>query len=136
MLNELSLLNSIFGDGAACSASCVPAVDIMENDAAYILEMDLPGRNENSVNIELNHSVLTISSKKEEKNVNEEKAEEKNKTSYLLCERRNKDFSRSFALPENVNEEGISASFKNGVLSITMNKKELAAPRRIAIEAA
>ena len=80
-MNELSFLDSLFnnvlGDATpqavyTCSA---PRVDVKEEDNAYTLEMELPGRSEKDVNIELDHDNLTISSKQEE--TKEEKKEEK-----------------------------------------------------------
>lgn len=138
MTNELSILDSLLDDvfAANCKApayTSVPAVDVTENDTAYTLEMDLPGRTENDINLELSRGILSISSKKVEEKDNKQKNEE---SKFLLRERRNTNFSRSFTLPENVAEDSISASFKNGVLVITMQKKELAAPRKIAIQAA
>ena len=137
-MNELSFLDSLFnnvlGDTTpqavyTCSA---PRVDVKEEDNAYTLEMELPGRSEKDVNIELDHDSLTISSKQEE--TKEEKKDEK-KGKYILKERRTSSFERRFRLPNDVNQESISASFKNGILTINMEKKANKAPKRIAIEA-
>ncbi len=140
MINELSLLDSLFSD--AFPGTCVnkinyiPSVDVTENNEVYSLEMDLPGRTEDDVVIELDRNILTISSKPQDKKEAKEEAKEESKEKYLLHERRKYDFSRRFTLPENIDNESIHASFKNGVLTITMNKKEAAAPKKILITAA
>ena len=83
--------------------------------------MELPGRSENDVNIELDHDNLTIASKKEE--AKEDKKDKK--TKYILKERRNANFERRFKLPDDVDKESIKANFKNGILTINkiMNDK-------------
>lgn len=96
--------------------------------------MELPGRSENDVTIELDHDYLKIASKQKEKDANEKK-EEKKAPKYILKERRSYDFERRFTLPSDVDAESISANFKNGVLYITLGKKAIATPRKIAIEA-
>ena len=139
-MTEFSLFNSLFNDllgntstGLYSNAS-TPRVDIKEEDNAYILEMDLPGRTENDVTIELDHDSLKIASKQKEKDANEKK-EENAAPKYILKERRNYDFERRFTLPNDVEAESISANFKNGVLTVNLGKKAIATPRKIAIEA-
>lgn len=139
-MNELSFIDSLFNDFLGGDTSrtlyhstyASPKVDVKEEENAYCLEMELPGRSENDVNIELDKDMLTISSKTEEKK--EDKKEKKNEK-YILRERHYSSFSRRFTLPSDVNPEGISANFKNGVLTISMQKKAIEAPKRIAIEA-
>ena len=140
-MNELSLLDSLFNDVLDCTPSTIyragvstPRVDVTEEDDAYTLEMELPGRTEKDVNIELDHDNLTISSKVEEKETKEDKKDKK-KAKYILKERRYSEFTRRFALPSDVDEESIKANFKNGILSINMKKKAIAAPKKIAIMA-
>jgi HSP20 family protein len=143
-MNELALLNNFFDDVMGdCNmpsftfkpaAYNAPRVDVKEGKGAYTLQMDLPGRTEKDINIELDHNVLTISSVHEA--TKEEKGGEKNEQKWLLRERRYSEFSRRFSLPDDVDGTKLSASFKNGVLTIDMPRKELAAPQRIAITAA
>ena len=82
-MTELSLFNSLFNDLLGNTSSSLyttantPRVDIKEEDKAYILEMELPGRSENDVIIELDHDSLKIASKTEEKNVTEKKDDKK-----------------------------------------------------------
>lgn len=143
-MNELALFNTLFDDFAddgllmpsfkLKKAFYAPKVDVKENSSAYTLEMDLPGMTEKDVNIELDHSVLTISSVQEDKK--EEKKDDKSGEKWLLKERTYSKFSRSFTLPEDVDGENLGATVKNGVLTVTMPRKALSAPKRIAITAA
>ena len=135
-MNELSFINSIF-DNMMCNTPKViytsrePRVDVKEEDNAYTLEMELPGHSEKDVDIELDHDNLTIASNSEE----EKEAKEGKKAKYILKERRSSTFERRFTLPADVDTESISANFKNGILTVCMQKKEMAKPKHIAIEA-
>lgn len=157
MMNELSLLDSLFNglNAGYCgnyNTSYVPKVDIKQEKNAYNLEMDLPGRAENDIDVQVDKDVLTISSKKEEKveeksedakNAKSDKKENKNEKTekaeepkWLLRERTVSEFSRSFSLPEDADCENISASFKNGVLNVSIPRKAPKEAKRIAIKAA
>ena len=144
-MNDLTLFDSFFNntlsdvmqDFGYRNSFNVPKVDVKENKDGYVLEMDLPGRTEKDVNIELDHNVLSISSRKEEKKEekSERKEEKKDEDSWLIRERRISEFSRRFTLPDDVNGDQVAASFKNGVLTVKLPHKAVAAPKRIAIEA-
>ena len=108
----------------------LPAVDIRETDSAYVLEMELPGFDEKNIDIHVDGSSLTIASKQ-----TEEKKVEDTKENYLLRERRFNSFSRSFKLPENANPEEIAAEFKNGVLTMEIQKRAEAQKRAVKINA-
>jgi len=92
-----------------------PAVDITEKDNAYEIAAELPGMDQNNIEVNLKNGVLTIrGEKKQEK-------EEKNKN-YYLSERRYGSFERSFQVPEGVDAKKIEASFNKGVLTVTLPK--------------
>lgn len=139
-MNELSLLNSFFDDAFAPTMSDLafthpynmPKVDVKENKEGYFMSMDLPGMDEKDINLEIDHGTLTISSRHEDKK--EEKKENDGK--YLLRERREFRFTRRFSLPEDINAECVSATFKNGVLNVNIPRKELPAPKKIQIAVA
>lgn len=146
-MNELSLFDSLFNNsmddvfGLGYRNAAVPKVDVKESGNTYSLEMDLPGRSEKDVNIEIDRNTLTISSKQEEiKDEKDSKAsnndKDAHKSKYLIKERHISSFSRSFTLPEDVDAENVKAAFKNGILTITMPRKVIAAPKKIAIECA
>ena len=108
--------------------SSVPAVDVRETEAEYLMEVDLPGLSEKDIEVKLDNSLLTVSSKKEEK-------QEEKKDGYLMRERRATSFCRSFVLPEEVDKEKIGAEFKNGVLQLTFPKVPAAKPKTIEVRA-
>jgi len=126
---------SFFGDNifapAARLLNQMPAVDVQENENAYILDMELPGCDEKNINVHIDGTSLTIASRQEE----EKKSEEKQGT-YLLRERRINSFTRSFKLPENADPQEASAAFKNGVLRLEIKKRAEAQKRAIQINVA
>ncbi|MBQ1832856.1 MAG: Hsp20/alpha crystallin family protein [Treponema sp.] len=138
-MNELSLFDTLFNDGCAgfpvfkTSANYVPKVDVKENKNAYVLDMDLPGFSENDVQIDLKENVLTISSVEEKENGNKKPEDE---FVWLIHERRSSDFERRFSLPQDIDADGITASFKNGVLTVSIPRKAEAAAKKINISVA
>jgi HSP20 family protein len=128
---------SFFGDSilapAARMLSQLPAVDIKETENAYILDMDLPGYDENNIEVHVDGSSLTITSKQEEEKKGKD---DENGGTYILRERRVSSFSRSFKLPENADPEAVSASFKNGILNLQIKKRSEAQKRTIQISVA
>jgi HSP20 family protein len=99
----------------------MPATNISETDQAYNLEMAVPGFSKEDFRIDLEKNILTVSSVKEEK---EEKKDEKAECNCHRREFGHSNFSRSFSLPEEVDKDGIKAEYNNGVLMITLPKKE------------
>ncbi len=91
--------------------------DIKEKDGNYILEMDVPGCNKEDIKIELENGYVTISAKTSNKVDEEEEG-------YIYKERFVGECSRSFYVGDNVKEEDIKASFKNGTLMLTFPKEE------------
>lgn len=141
-MNELALFNNLFDgfedDGFLMPSFNVkkafqtPKVDVKQTENAYILDMDLPGKTEKDVDIELNNKVLTISSVQEDKK--EEKSDKKSKDKWILKERSYSHFSRSFTLPEDVDSEKLTATCKNGTLTVTMPRVPATQPKRIEIK--
>jgi HSP20 family protein len=103
------------------------AVDVREDGDHIYVEADLPGFNKDEVDITLENSTLTIAA--------EHKAETQSKKSgdYLLNERRYSRFLRSFTVPPTVDEGSVQANLKDGVLTITLNKREETKPRKIKV---
>lgn len=102
------------------------------------MEMDLPGKTEKDVNIELDKNVLTISSEKvsEKENSDKKDKDEKNAGKYLIRERTYTSFKRSFTLPDDIDSENLSATVKDGILKVVMPRKEAQQPKKISITAA
>ena len=140
-MNDLALFNDLFNDfgddGYTMPAFSykkmfhMPKVDVKENKENYTLTMDMPGKTDKDVDIELNQNVLTVSSKYEVKK--EEKSDKKDETKWLIRERTVSSFKRSFTLPDDVDSEKLTANVKDGVLTVSMPRKALAQPKHIAI---
>lgn len=116
-----NFFNSLWSD---YSSTRIPPVDLSETDNEFILEAELPGYNEGDVNVNVDKHVLHISAKA---------AARDEKKHYLLKERVLRGFNRSFTLPENVDEEKISATFRNGVLTISVPKVPEEKPKKIEV---
>ena len=140
-MNDLALFNDLFNDfgddGYTMPAFSykkmfhMPKVYVKENKENYTLTMDMPGKTDKDVDIELNQNVLTVSSKDEVKK--EEKSDKKDETKWLIRERTVSSFKRSFTLPDDVDSEKLTANVKDGVLTVSMPRKALAQPKHIAI---
>jgi HSP20 family protein len=92
-----------------------PAMDVTENDSAYEIVAELPGMDEKNVDVTLANGVLTVKGEKTEER-------EERKKDYYLRERIFGSFDRSFRLPDGVDAAKIDATFKNGILNITLPK--------------
>jgi len=106
-----------------------PPVNIVEKTDAYQLEVSAPGWQKESFNLKLDANVLTISAEKKE--------EAKDETAKVVRkEFTNKSFKRSFTLDEKIDAANISAKYENGVLQVTLPKKEVvkAAAQQITIQ--
>ena len=130
-------MDSFFGDNFLTPSERIfnrlPAVDIRETEKAYVLEAELPGFDEKNIEIRLSGNYLTLESKKTEENNSEKDGGTASCTNYLIHERRFSSFTRSFKLPDNADPEGISASFRNGILSLEIGKKAEAQQKVIQI---
>ena len=105
-----------------------PSVDIFENKDQIVLEAELPGIKAEDVNISIENNILTIHG--------ERKFEKKDEgDNFHRVERSYGSFTRSFTLPPTVSSENANAEFENGVLRLTLAKREEAKPRRIEIKA-
>ncbi len=129
---------SFFGDSllspAARMFNHIPAVDIQETENSYVLDMELPGYDEKNIEVHVDGSSLTISSKEED--TREEKKNNDNAGTYILRERKVNSFTRSFKLPENADSSAVNASFKNGILNLQIKKRAETQKRAIQINAA
>jgi HSP20 family protein len=128
-------INKIFGEAYRRSDDEVlkggdwtPAVDIFENpNHEIVLRAELPGLKREEIDIRVENHTLTLSGeRKQEKDVKKE--------SYHRVERSYGGFSRSFSLPNTVDTEKVSASFTDGVLTVTLPTREEAKPRQIQVQ--
>ena len=121
------LFEDALGDAPRSAARFAPAVDVAETDDAYMVTAEIPGAKPEDVTVELHEGVLTLRGEKRS-----ERDERKEHVRYV--ERTFGSFSRSFALPQNANPEKVDASFKEGVLTLRVPKREEAKPRTIHIQ--
>jgi HSP20 family protein len=104
-----------------------PAVDIYETENELVLKADLPDVDLKDIDVRVENQTLTISG--------ERKFEKSDTTKgYHRIERNYGSFVRSFSVPNTFDTENIAAEFKNGVLSVTLPKKEAAKPRQVKVE--
>ena len=105
-------------------------VDIREDNDHFYVEAELPGFKKEEIDITLENQTLTIAAERrsESKNGGDQK-----KGDLLLHERRYTRFLRSFTLPPTVDEQTVNAKLTDGVLTITLNKREETKPRKITI---
>ncbi|MEL6611096.1 MAG: Hsp20/alpha crystallin family protein [Bacteroidota bacterium] len=110
----------------ADSAVWSPRADLAENDNAFVLSLDLPGIDKDTLTITLDEGQLKISGERQFEN--EEAGQ------FHRIERTYGKFFRAFRVGNAVNPEGIDASFVNGVLTVTLPKAEERKPRRIEVK--
>ena len=103
-----------------------PSVDIYETENELVVKADLPDVNPQNLDIRVENNVLTIrGERKFESKVNED--------NYLRIERAYGSFSRSFSLTNSVKSEAIQAGYHNGVLTLSLPKREEAKPKQIKV---
>ena len=110
--------NEWFGNGGlAARTVTIPAVNIVENKDDYKISVAAPGLKKTDFNIDVDGNTLTISSEKEESKEEKDARHTRKEYSYS-------SFSRSFTLPETVKQDNIEAVYEEGVLKVTLPKKE------------
>lgn len=117
------------GVGTAGYAPTAPRVDVQEKADAYHLEAELPGLTEKDFTVNVEHNLLTIASE-------QERTEAREENGYVIRERRAGAFRRSFTLPKDVDADHIGATFKDGLLTLTVPKSAKAQARQIAVKSA
>ena len=94
----------------------LPSVDITESDKHYVLKADFPGIKKEDIHITLDNNTLTLNAERHEE------SEQKEEGRVVRRERRYGSYSRSFTLGDEIDEDGIEASYDNGVLKLTLPK--------------
>jgi len=113
-------------DDWALGGTWAPVVDIYEREGTIVLKAELPGIDPKDVDIRLENNVLTLRGERKIDN-------EVQRESYHRVERAYGTFSRSFTLPSVVDQEKIKAGYQDGVLTVTLPKREEAKPKQINI---
>ena len=114
------------GDEPSATTTWSPAVDIYETEGNIVVKAELPGLERKDITLNLEKNILTIRGERRF----EKEAKDDN---YHRIERSYGAFSRSFSIPTTVNDDKISADYKDGVLTVTLPKKEQAKPKQIQI---
>lgn len=135
LLSLQERMNRLFDDRLArfrpgeesLTGTMLPPVDIYENADALVLEADIPGLDMNDLDIRVENNTLTI--RGERKLAAEVQEENRHRVERIYG-----SFTRSFALPSTVDPEKIEASYDNGVLRLTMAKREETKPKQIKIQ--
>jgi HSP20 family protein len=123
-----SMLNDLMGwSRNAALSSWAPNVDIVESEGTYQIHAELPGITEEEVNVSLNNNILTLSGEKKQEIKDE-------KDNFVRVERTYGKFERSFSLPSNIVADKVDASYKDGVLTVTIPKAEEAKSHTIKIK--
>lgn len=110
-------------------ADWMPVVDISETDADFEIKAELPGVKKEDLKVTLENGVLTLQGERKEER------EEKGRRVHRV-ERSYGRFSRSFSMPDVVDESKVKAEFKDGVLSLHLPKSERAKPKAIEVKVA
>ncbi len=103
-------------------------VDVREDADHLYVEAELPGFRKEDVDVTLENQTLTISAERRN-----ERKEGENNGDWLLRERRYSRFLRSFTLPPTVDEQAVNAKLNDGILTITLNKREESKPRKVQV---
>ncbi len=115
-----------FGEEGIGRGAWNPSVDIYENKEQIVLEAELPGMNRDEFELSVENNVITLRG--------ERQFEKKDDTdNYHRVERSYGSFTRSFTLPQTVSADGATAEYRNGVLRVTLPKREETKARRIQI---
>ena len=109
-----------------------PSVDVHEDEKTITLEAEIAGVKKDDIKVSINDgNVLVLKGKKSRENKTED---EKDGTTFLRVERSFGEFTRSFMLPDNVDTDSINAEFKDGLLKVTLDKKEPEKPKELEVK--
>ena len=125
-LFDESVRNVRPGDEALSSAIWSPAVDIYETEDEVVVKAELPEVNQKDIDVQIENSTLTL---RGERRFNKETKKE----NFHRIERAYGSFSRSFTLPSTIDQEKIRADYKDGILKISMPKREETKPKQIKV---
>jgi HSP20 family protein len=120
------LFDENFGRSWATSGQWYPAVDILEDKDSYVIRAELPGMKKEDFSLEVKDGTLTLTGERK----SEKPADG---VVYRHAERVDGKFVRSFTLPETVKQDGIQASYRDGILEIRVPKAEEVKPRQIEV---
>ena len=124
------LFEDFFGDKGGFLSEAgkwMPAVDVSETDDNIIVKAELPGMKSDDIDVSVQGDVLVIKGEKKEET-------EEKKENFHLIERRRGEFARSIRIPVPVDQDKVSAKYENGVLAVTLPKKEESKAKQIKVD--
>jgi len=121
-----ALDDSVSPSGEVTAAAWAPAVDIKEEDGAYVLHADVPGVDPKDIELDMENGVLTLRGERKSETTED-------KDNYRRVERVTGRFYRRFLLPDTADADNISAKSVNGVLEVRIPKQAKVLPRRITV---
>ncbi|MEX0823674.1 MAG: Hsp20/alpha crystallin family protein [Balneolaceae bacterium] len=122
------IMDEFFNDAVATrNRSFAPSIDISETNKKYLIDVEIPGMTKDDIDLNIENNRLTISGERKFEN------EEKNKQ-YHRVETHYGTFTRSFQLPDNVKKDSINATYKDGILNISIDKSEDKVKKQIQIK--
>lgn len=122
------IIDEFFNDAVATRQNTfAPSIDVSETEKQFVIDVALPGMNKNDIELNLENGRLTISG--------ERKFEKKEDgKQYHRVESHYGSFTRSFQLPDNIDGESVAATYKDGILNVTINKSEEKLKKQIKIK--
>ena len=120
------LFDRDFDDSSGQLTQWPMRVDIREDENQIVIKADVPGMAQKDIDVNVDNGMLTISGERKF-------SDEERRDQYHRVERAYGRFSRSFQMPNTTDPENISAAYKNGVLEVTLPKREEAKPRSIKV---
>lgn len=118
---------AVYADVAARDASLSPAADVIEHERSIEIRMDLPGVDPEKIDVKLDGNMLTISAERK----NERKEDDKG---WIRQERTWGTYTRSFSLPSTLDGTKPDATYRHGVLAVTLPKKEEVLPKVLKVK--
>lgn len=109
----------------------VPPVDIRETENELVVKADIPDVKFEDIDVRMENGTLTLGG---ERHLEKETEEKKDVGGWHRLERSYGKFERVFTLPDTVDPEGVKADYKNGTLTITLPKKEIAKPKQVKVQ--
>ncbi|OJJ19397.1 heat-shock protein Hsp20 [marine bacterium AO1-C] len=106
-----------------------PLVNISEDADGFLIELAAPGLNKEDLKVDVDKNLLTIKAEKTTEDTKSEDKDNKNKSKYTRKEFNFTAFKRSFTLPESVAKDQVTASYEDGILKVSVPKKEEAKPQ-------
>ena len=125
--NRINDFSKVAGNENLATSDWMPPVDIRESDKSYSIDIELPAVAAEDVNVSVKDGLLTVTGERKAEKETEDKKVHR-------VERQYGKFTRSFRLPEDADEEKIDAKSKDGVLYLTIDKREEVKPRSIQVK--